>query len=149
MKSLCLVLLMLAVAVDQSSAFVRKVLVWPPALQTVTLAYNADDGNGDVSIELRVPSQITGQTVMEIAANFDNRFRFTARYFGQLGYSLMTIGGVTADPAEFQFWQLQVGTAIFPPYTVSPVGYSNWYAFNGSIMRWQLSSFATGNDTHV
>ena len=152
MKFLCLVLLMLvAVAIDQSSAIIRRVPVWPPPLQTVTVAYNVGDGTSDVSIKLRVPSQITGQTVMEIAANFDTRFRFTAQYFSNdLGYSLRAIGDVTADSNIGEFWQFQVGTAAFQPYSVSPVGYSNWYPFNGSIMRWQLSNFLDGaNHTAV
>ena len=98
MKSLCLVLLIVAVAIDRSSATILRARVWPPPLQTVTVAYNVGGGASDVSIKVRVPSQITGQTVMEIAANFDTRFRFTSQYFSNdLGYSLMTIGGVTAD----------------------------------------------------
>ena len=115
-----------------------KVAVWPPPLETVTLIYNTGDCDSkDVSITLQVPSNITGQTVMEIAANQDERFRFTSKYFNNtLGYSLQEIGGKQAGKTSY--WQLSVGTLEFPPYTVSPVGYSNWHPFDGSVMKWDF-----------
>lgn len=105
------------------------------SIQTVTLAFNKGRGWDDVSIVLDVANGITGQTVMEIAANKNATFRFTSSYFGSdLGYFLLVIGGYT--PGFDEYWQLQVGKADSPPYSVSPVGYSKWYPFNGSIMRW-------------
>lgn len=122
---------------------INFVPVWPPPRQTVTLSFNNTIAgiNGQAkSITLRIPSRITGQTVMEIAANIDPDFRFTSTYFSNdLGYSLGAIGGVAA--MGNQFYQLSVGTTAFPPLSVSPVGYSNWYPFDGSSMHWQLTTF--------
>ena len=113
--------------------------VWPPPTQTVTLAYNTGDGCADVRITMVVPSAITGQTVMEIAARQDKKFNFTATYNGSLGgYSLQEIGGKTAVQ-NISYWKLLVGTEKYPPYSASPVGYSGWYPFDGSIMKWEFT----------
>ena len=123
-----------------------QVAVWPPPLETVTLIYNTGDcGSKDVSITLRVPSNITGQTVMEIAANQDEKFQFTSKYFNNtLGYSLQEIGGKQAG--KDSYWKLSVGTLAYPPYTTSPVGYSSWYPFDGSVMRWDFTKIESSNE---
>ena len=114
-----------------------KVAVWPPPLETVTLTYNTGDGGQDISITMQVPSNITGQTVMEIAANQDSKFQFTSKYFDDtLGYALHEIGGKQAGPNSY--WKLSVGT--INSLGASPVGYSKWYPYNGSVMRWDLTS---------
>ena len=121
---------------EQSADVVIR--VWPPPTQTVTLAYNTGDGDPDVRITMVVPSGITGQTVLEIAASQDKRFQFNATYFTSVGgYSLQEIGGKAA--VDGAYWKFLVGTEKFQPYSASPVGYSGWYPFDGSIMKWEYT----------
>ena len=114
---------------------------WPPQEKTVTLIYNTGDAReakDDVAIKLEgLPCHATGQTVMESAASRDQRFDFTCKYYNRtLGYSLVEIGDKKEDGTFY--WELLVGSNG-TNLMASPEGYSNWYPYNGSIMKWVTS----------
>ena len=140
--AMLVILATLSVAKGSDSAILS---LWPSGIQTVTLVYNntLNPLGEERSITLDVPSSITAQTVMEIAANCDENFRFTSSYFGDDSYFLQAIGGIAADSEAGQYYELLVGTTGLP-LTASPVGYSNWYPFNSSTIRWNLLQ-TTGN----
>ena len=118
------------------------ITTWPPPTMTIAVVYdNTMTGGGVNSIELIVPSGLNAQTVLEIAANVDKDFRFTSKYFDNtLGYSLIAIGGIAADEERKEYYQLLVGTTGFP-LSSSPVGYSGWYPFDQSTIRWNLTKY--------
>ena len=116
-------------------------LYWPPRNIEVTyeIKYNGLV-NKDPPTPLKIITRrgITGQEIMEIAAQHDSRYRFTAKYFDhKLGYSVAIIDNVENKPEENCYWSLYVGTEF--GVSPSPVGITNWIPFPDSKIIWEYS----------
>ena len=117
-------------------------LYWQPRNIEVTyeIKYNENCLDKDPPTPLKIITKrgITGQEIMEIAAEHDSRYRFTAKYFDhKLGYSVTTIDDVENKPDENCYWSLYVGTKF--GVSLSPVGITNWIPFPDSKIVWEYS----------
>ena len=79
----------------------------------------------------------SGQEIMEIAANYNKRYRFTAEYYNnELGYFVEKIDDV-GKSKDGCYWSLYVGTRY--GVSLSPVGITNWIPFPNSKIIWRYS----------
>ena len=115
-------------------------LYWPPRNIEVTyqIKYSCIDKVPPTPLKITTRRGITGQGIMEIAAQHDERYQFTAKYFGhELGYFVTIIDGVENNRDTNCFWRLYVGTES--DVSRSPVGITNWIPFPDSKIIWEYS----------
>jgi hypothetical protein len=117
-------------------------LYWPPRNIEVTyeIKYNENCLDKDPPTPLKIITKrgITGQEIMEIAAQHDSRYRFTTKYYNhELGYSVTTIDDVENNSDAKYYWSLYVGAGN--DVSRSPVGITHWIPFPDSRMIWEYS----------
>ena len=116
---------------------------WPPRRIQVMyeIQYNKNCTTKSPPKPLRIMTTkgTSGQEIMEIAANYNKRYRFTAKYFNnELGYSVEKIDDVEKGKNGC-YWFLYVGTRY--GVSLSPVGITNWIPFPNSKIIWRYSKY--------
>lgn len=113
---------------------------WPPRRIQVTyeLQYNDSCHVKDPPKPLKIKTSpgMSGQQIMEIAANYNDRYCFTAQFFS-LSYHVIEIDDVHNAPQSQCHWLLYVGTEH--GISFSPVGITHWIPFPDSKIVWRYT----------
>ncbi len=103
----------------------------------ITVSYTVENGEETYSINVSVPEGSVFLTVMERAAELDERFAFECKFFESLGCFVEAIGGVWNIPDDEIYWMFYIYDEL------SPLGVSSLVVLNG--FEYTFSLEYTGN----
>ena len=94
------------------------------------------------AIELTVPNGVKGDEVMQMAADKDKKYEFTAKYYPKpLGFYVTTINKV--EEAHQCYWTLYYKKPGATDYEKSKEGISNLQPSNGSAIKYLYQYYET------
>ena len=115
---------------------------WPP--RKIEVMYEIQYNESCITKSPPRPLKITttygtnGQKIMEIAANHNSRYQFTATFGSHgFGYFIDIIDGVADNRKTKCYWLLYVGTKFGVSF--SAVGITGWIPFPNSKIVWRYT----------